>query len=98
MISTIDCACCSLLKHGWVPSFFDSVPSVPLLPQCAAYIQLKLLSVSDAGDHEAALCEVVGTGMWDQDTNTVLACDGQTNPLDDTTALYTGFLRSEGIL
>ena len=69
-----------------------------LLPACASYIQLKLLSTSDAGDHEIALCQVTGTGVWDGAN--VVQCDDATatTPLDPTTALYTAQLRDEGIL
>jgi hypothetical protein len=35
-----------------------------VLPNCAMYIQLKLKRVTDGGDHDVAICEVVGTGMW----------------------------------
>jgi hypothetical protein len=55
-------------------------PGIALLPDCAAYIQLELLSSSssssssrsnskntlDAGDHIVALCQVTATGRWDE--------------------------------
>ena len=32
-----------------------------LLPECAVYIYLRVLNTMDAGDHDMALCEVLGT-------------------------------------
>jgi flavin reductase (DIM6/NTAB) family NADH-FMN oxidoreductase RutF len=70
-----------------------------LLPNCAAYIHVKLLSLIEAGDHEVALCEVVGTGFWDDTRKEVLLLE-ESPPfaLDHDTALYTGELRRDGIL
>lgn len=49
-----------------------------------------------------AICEVVGTGVWDEKSQTVVwlsesDVDGL-DALDSSTALYTGQLRVEGII
>jgi hypothetical protein len=55
-------------------------PGIALIPDCATYIQLELLSSSsssstgsnsnnntlDAGDHIVALCQVTATGHWNE--------------------------------
>jgi len=69
-----------------------------LLPRCAVYILLKLLSTTEAGDHDVALCEVVGTGIWDESSSKVVATDTPPAALDPSTALYTAQLREEGII
>ena len=76
-----------------------------VLPGCATYIKLKVLSYHNAGDHDVALCEVLDTAIWNDDTKKVVTCssddrDGKpTVPaLDPSTALYTGQLREEGII
>ena len=73
--------------------------TIELLPNCAAYIYLKLVNIMPAGDHVVALCEVVRTGCWDGSRN-MLVVDNTTTPLpmDADTVLYTGLLRKEGIL
>jgi flavin reductase (DIM6/NTAB) family NADH-FMN oxidoreductase RutF len=65
------------------------------------YIQLKLKRVTDGGDHDVAICEVVGTGMWDDNDNAIKwlkESDNATQALDSTAVLYTGQLRDEGII
>jgi flavin reductase (DIM6/NTAB) family NADH-FMN oxidoreductase RutF len=71
-----------------------------ILPGCASYIQLKLLSTHEAGDHDVALCEVLGTGVWNVESkNVVVLEDGISSvALDSTCALYTAQLRQEGII
>ena len=73
-----------------------------LLPDCATYVILKLLSVQEAGDHDVALCEVTGTGYWDENAGVVAQHASEDSsiisPLDHDTALYTGILRQEGII
>ena len=73
--------------------------TIELLPNCAAYIYLKLVNIMPAGDHVVALCEVVRTGCWDGSRN-MLVVDNTTTPLpmDADTVLYTGLLRKEGML
>ena len=74
-----------------------------VLPGCASYLQVKLKRVTDGGDHDVAICEVVGTGTWDSSRQTVLwkSSDNDTqstSSLDPSSALYTGQLREEGII
>ena len=76
-----------------------------VLPGCASYIKLKVLSYHNAGDHDVALCEVLDTAMWNDDMGKVVSCSSgekegkQPLPaLDPSTALYTGQLREEGII
>mmetsp|Transcript_29018 Transcript_29018/g.67321 ORF Transcript_29018/g.67321 Transcript_29018/m.67321 type:complete len:119 (+) Transcript_29018:129-485(+) len=83
------------------PSFLTHVSvirSLGLLPQCASYIRLKLLSISEAGDHEVAICQVLGTGVWDDVVGKVVVAEVPAKPLDPSLALYSGQLRSEGII
>lgn len=75
---------------------FRKIPTLNLLPKCAVYIQLKLLSVTEAGDHDVALCEVVGTGVWDGAK--VVATETPPAALNPSTAMYTAQLRNEGII
>jgi flavin reductase (DIM6/NTAB) family NADH-FMN oxidoreductase RutF len=72
-----------------------------VLPNCATYIQLKLKRVTDGGDHDVAICEVIGTGIWDDTSSTIkwlTETDTATQALDSATVLYTGQLRDEGII
>ena len=72
-----------------------------VLPNCASYLQLKLKRVTDGGDHDVTVCEVVGTGVWDDENKTVRwlldSSIGQL-ALDSSLVLYTGQLRDEGII
>jgi flavin reductase (DIM6/NTAB) family NADH-FMN oxidoreductase RutF len=72
------------------------------LPNCASYIQLKLRRVADGGDHDVAICEVIGTGVWDNSSNTVKWLDEDNSEnqvaLDSSSALYTRQLREEMII
>jgi flavin reductase (DIM6/NTAB) family NADH-FMN oxidoreductase RutF len=76
--------------------------SFEVLPNCASYIQLKLKQVADGGDHDVAICEVVGTGVWDDENNNIKWLSenetGNQIALDSTSVLYTGLLREEGII
>lgn len=62
---------------------------------------MKLKRVTDGGDHDIAICEAVGTGMWDDENNTVRwltdSSTGQ-SAIDSSLVLYTGQLRDEGII
>ena len=75
-----------------------------VLPNCASYLQVRLKRVTDGGDHDVAICEVIGTGVWNDAEGSVrwLGDDddagSQHPPLDHTTALYSGQLRDEGII
>ena len=37
--------------------------SIHLLPGCATYIQLSILSTHEAGDHDVSICKVMATGV-----------------------------------
>eukprot|EP00563_Minutocellus_polymorphus_P003041 CAMPEP_0181046482 /NCGR_PEP_ID=MMETSP1070-20121207/14374_1 /TAXON_ID=265543 /ORGANISM="Minutocellus polymorphus, Strain NH13" /LENGTH=184 /DNA_ID=CAMNT_0023125099 /DNA_START=238 /DNA_END=792 /DNA_ORIENTATION=- len=77
-----------------------------VLPGCASYIKLKVLSYHNAGDHDVALCEILDTATWNDETREVVSClldeEGRrpvaAAVIDPTTALYTGQLREEGII
>jgi flavin reductase (DIM6/NTAB) family NADH-FMN oxidoreductase RutF len=43
-----------------------------LIPGCASYIQIKLLSTIDAGDHVLAMTQVVQTGVWNETTHEIV--------------------------
>lgn len=100
--------CSRIDHHGGGGGGDDDAIAFDVLPGCAAYVQLKLLSCHNAGDHDVALCEVVDTAQWDCDEERVVhaaSSDGVVVPvggpaaaLDPTTALYTGQLRAEGII
>lgn len=54
--------------------------------------------MTDSGDH-VAICEVIGTGVWDENKQTVAWQDEGTSEnqsaLGSSTALYSGELRDE---
>lgn len=85
-----------------VPSISDGVSQFDVLPGCATYLQVKLKRVTDGGDHDVAICEVIGTGIWDGISQTMqwLSSDAeQSSPaLNPSSALYSGQLRDEGII
>ena len=59
---------CSKLGYEWMESSSGSSPSldsIKILPRCQSYIKLKVIKSMEGGDHELALCEVVGVGEWD---------------------------------
>lgn len=96
---------CQEAGYEWVSSDSEflvqhqgSIPSMQFLPGCAVYIQLEVLSVIEAGDHDVALCQVVQTGVWDVANQKVVATDTPPEALDPRTALYTAQLRKEGII
>lgn len=86
------------------PNNIDSDGSrLDVLPGCALYMQVKLKRITDGGDHDVAICEVIGTGIWDDVRKDVrwLSDDDVGSPrpaLDNTSALYSGQLRDEGII
>ena len=70
-------------------------------------MQVKLKRVVDGGDHDVAICEVIGTGVWDDaaggGVRWLLGGDGEEagdrpSALDHTSVLYSGQLRDEGII
>ena len=73
---------------------------VELLPDCALYLELEMISTVEAGDHLVVLCQVVGTGEWENSKERVknLGETPQFLTLDPSTALYTAQLRQEGII
>ena len=81
---------------------FSNDVAFDVLPNCSSYIQLRLKRVTDGGDHDVAICEVVGTGMWNRENNSIeWLSEAETSSqtaLDSSSALYTGQLRDEGII
>ena len=76
-----------------------------ILPDCASYMQVKLKRVTDGGDHDVAICEVLGVGVWDNAKQTVVwqrddgsSDSNQSTALDPSSVLYSGQLREEGII
>ena len=92
---------CSKLAHGWV-RVEGSGAEFEVLPGCASYLEVRLKRVTDGGDHDVAIAEIVGVGAWDSTRETVRWLDedeaGGQAPIDPSTALYSGQLRSEGII
>ena len=75
--------------------------SLDVLPECASYIVLQLMSSHAAGDHDVALCQVIGTGKWNHEQQNVDFLEGGEPPFsakDHNTVLYTAQLRKEGII
>jgi flavin reductase (DIM6/NTAB) family NADH-FMN oxidoreductase RutF len=97
-------AACLELGFRWIDAseFTTGNSKIQVLPACAAYIQLKLRSTLEAGDHVVALCEVTRTGDWDASSESVVPASvddaGGRMALDPSTALYTALLRQEGII
>ena len=76
-------------------------PQLALLPDCAAYLHVKLESTVNAGDHLVTICELINTGVWDTKDQTVKqrSPDAESvSPMDHHNVLYTGLLRQEGII
>ena len=85
-----------------------------LLPKCQSYIQLEMMDTMEAGDHDMALCRVLGVGEWDTERDcvaNVIQCNVDDNDDDDNgvtsmlakakdeeTVLYTGYLRKMEVL
>ena len=90
-------------KHGW--EWVNESKCQRILPKCALYLKLQVVqsSVMDAGDHVVVLCKVIETGKWNNGKKElewrregnldVNAIDG----ISDN-AMYSGWLRNEGIL
>lgn len=74
--------------------------SIQLLPNCQSYIKVRLLETLDAGDHEVALCQVIGVAEWDEKDQCVVDVDPKDGlqAKDENIVLYTGYLRQEGII
>lgn len=72
-----------------------------LLPNCALYLHVQIQSTVDAGDHVVAICQVVNTGRWNTESDSLewlAADDSPVPPLDAPNVLYSGWLRDQGIL
>lgn len=72
-----------------------------ILPGCLSYIGVQVVSAVDAGDHVVAICKVITTGTWNKRKKEVSVSkteDAPPPPIDEASALYTGYLRNEGIL
>jgi hypothetical protein len=106
---------CSKIGYPWVDSKknkndinigeleeeeMDRFQSIKVLPGCQSYIKFQILDTMDAGDHEVALCQVLGVGRWDENSQCVIPIDmnGVQEPKDETHVLYTGYLRKEGMI
>ncbi|KAL7495389.1 hypothetical protein ACHAWT_003889 [Skeletonema menzelii] len=92
---------CTKLGHEWVVvEGSGDEERFEVLPQCASYMQIKLKRVTDGGDHDVCIVQVIKTGVWDDINKTVLWLEGsdQQPALDASTALYSGQLRDEGII
>jgi len=70
--------------------------SLELLPKCQSYLKVKLIKTMEAGDHEVALCQVIGVGKWDDILQCVVDINDVNN--EELDPLYTGYLRKEGII
>jgi flavin reductase (DIM6/NTAB) family NADH-FMN oxidoreductase RutF len=88
---------CTALGFTWATTSIGSKDKQPIdiLPNCAAYIQVKLVNTIPAGDHLVTLCELVQSFEWRDGT---LVPTSASAPLDSASALYTGQLRQEGII
>ena len=74
--------------------------SIQLLPNCQSYIKVRLLETFDAGDHEVALCQVIGVAEWDEKDQCVVDVNTKDDiqAKDENIVLYTGYLRRQGII
>ena len=74
--------------------------SIQLLPNCQSYIKVRLLETFDAGDHEVALCQVIGVAEWDEKDQCVVDVNTKDDiqAKDENIVLYTGYLRQQGII
>jgi hypothetical protein len=74
--------------------------SIKVLPNCQSYIKVRILNTMDAGDHNVALCQVLGVGQWDDVQNRIIqvGADDVQKAKDESEVLYTGYLRKIGII
>merc|ERR1711862_340889 len=91
---------CAKLGNKWVSIEDSNGSSFEVLPNCLSYLQVRLKRITDGGDHDVAIAEITGDGVWDESQQTVIwRSDSDTHtPIDQSVALYTGQLRSEGII
>lgn len=91
---------CSKLGFPWTchkETVTETSGSIELLPDCALYIELELLTCQDAGDHVLALAQVTGTASW-EGSKVMTSNEAPKLSLDQSSALYTAQLRKEGII
>jgi len=76
------------------------IQSLQLLPQCQSYIKLRYLKKILAGDHQVALCQVLGVGFWNEALGRIsnVPHDELTIAKDEASVLYTSFLRKKSII
>lgn len=74
--------------------------SIKVLPHCQSYIKVRILNTMDAGDHDIALCQVLGVCQWDNANNRIIQVDADDiqKAKDESEVLYTGYLRKIGII
>ena len=94
---------CQSLGSEWVPYPNENDDNeggeIQILPKCALYIHIELRQVIPAGDHDMCLVQVTNISKWDDDLCQVLPLmDGTMMAFDSDTAIYTGQLRTEGII
>ena len=79
---------------------WERLSDLHVLPECAAYLELKVQSsMIEAGDHVVVICEVMKNGVWRNGGLYWLGSDdAPQSPLDAPNVLYTGWLRDQGIL
>ena len=89
---------CSAKGYPWTRDhpFGDDLS---LISNCVSYIQLQVKDTMEAGDHVAVLCEVVQTGTWDDANKRIALSSHDGAPaLDQSSVLYSGLLRQEGLI
>jgi len=59
-----------------------------------------MINTMEGGDHELALCQVLGVGQWDARLNCAVDVQDyvKIEPKDEQDVLYTGYLRQEGVI
>jgi hypothetical protein len=88
---------CAEQGYSWTRSSLFG--DVNVLPGCASYIQLHVKECMEAGDHVAVLCEVVKTATWDEaGRQIIISSNDNPTALDQSTVLYSGLLRDEGLI
>ena len=67
-----------------------------LLPRCQSYIQLEMVNAMEAGDHEMALCRVLGVGEWDEERNCVVDLNSRSGSSSGSDADVSSGCTSDG--
>jgi len=78
----------------------NTFDGMKVLPRCQSYLKLKMINTMEGGDHELALCQVLGVGQWDARLNCAVDVQDyvKIEPKDEQDVLYTGYLRQEGVI